>query len=75
MQLGVDVADVAQRDGAAEQLLVEGRGEGRVQLVPVEQRHAQDAPREVEVRQVLRIHLDIIQLIKYTLKGKLTLRF
>lgn len=57
MQLRVDILDIPQRDGPPQQLLVEGRGEGRVELVAVEQRHAEDAPREVEVGQVFGIYL------------------
>ena len=50
MELGVDLLKVTQRDVLAEQLLVEGQREAAVEIVAVEDRHADDATHEVKVR-------------------------
>lgn len=53
MEVGVDGLEVLEGDGFTQQLLVEWQGEAPVQVVAVEDGHAQDTAHEVEVRQVL----------------------
>ena len=53
VQLGVDLLKVIERDLLAEQLLVEGQCEAAVQVVTVEDRQADHAAHEMEVRQML----------------------
>jgi len=53
VQFGVHRLHVVQRDGFAQQLLVEGQREASVDVVAVEHRHAHDAAHEVKVGQVL----------------------
>ena len=50
VELGVDLLKVTERDVLAEQLLVEGQREAAVEIVAVEDRHADDATHEVKVR-------------------------
>ncbi len=49
MQLWIDTFQVVERDGFAEQLLVEGQCETSVQVMTVEDRNADDATNEVKI--------------------------
>ena len=53
MQVGIHTLQVLQHDALAEQLFVEGQREAPIQVVTMEDGHADDAAHKVEVGQVL----------------------